>query len=290
VVAASVMDQLRLGDHVCWAYDDDHDRLTATAEFIRGGTRAGQKLVYVTDSLSPAALDAGLVGCGIDVAGLVGAGQLDIVEANTTYLRGGTFDPDTVVGLFRSMIETAASDGYAGLRAMGDMSWALRPGVELQALHRYETAVSALLAEGRGLGLCQYDRRHFPTGTLRHLATTHPATLRRTAERDWRPLLRLRRTTDPAGLRITGEADASNLEALNAVLSRLVDESPPVGPPLEVDVARLTFADLGAARVLVAAARSTRTGLRLRGCRPALARLLVLAGADRVQHMVVEAT
>src|SRR5689334_13680768 len=89
--SASVIDQLRLGDHVCWAFDGDDQRLAAMARFVAAGVRDGQKVLYLTESLLPLAVRAGLHSNGVEVDGALASGQLEIRTADETYLARGRF-------------------------------------------------------------------------------------------------------------------------------------------------------------------------------------------------------
>ena len=39
MAATAAVDRLRLGDHVCWGFDDDGARLDAVARFVAAGVR-----------------------------------------------------------------------------------------------------------------------------------------------------------------------------------------------------------------------------------------------------------
>lgn len=41
MTAAAVVDQVRLGDHVCWTYDDEAGSLDAVGRFVTAGLRLG---------------------------------------------------------------------------------------------------------------------------------------------------------------------------------------------------------------------------------------------------------
>lgn len=109
-----VVDQLQLGDHVCWIVDDDDQCLAAMARFVAVGLRERQRVLYFTESLLPAALLAGLQAHGVAVAQAVAAGQLQVYTAGDVYLAGGRFDPARVIDVLDRHVSEAVADGYAG--------------------------------------------------------------------------------------------------------------------------------------------------------------------------------
>lgn len=96
---------------------------------------------------------------------------------------------------------------------------------------------------------------------------------------DWSQQLRISRTVDPIGLRLSGEVDISNHRALEAVLRAVTAEAD--HQVINLDVAELRFADLGAVRLLIRAAEASPADLRLVGCSQMLVWLLDVVAAGR---------
>jgi hypothetical protein len=90
-----------------------------------------------------------------------------------TYLRDGVFDPDGVIALLMEETERAVAQGYAGLRATGEMSWALREPPGCERLIEYEAELSDFCAESQLLALCQYDQKYFGSDILLDILQTH---------------------------------------------------------------------------------------------------------------------
>ncbi|MFC0032165.1 MEDS domain-containing protein [Micromonospora chaiyaphumensis] len=279
MTATTVVDQVRLGDHVCWTHDDESAALDALGRFAAAGLRLGHKVVCFTETSPPQAVRARVDAVGVPTEAAVATGQLRIVPALETYPTGARPAPEAMVAIVVDEVDRAQHEGYPGIRLAGDMAWVLRSGTSLDDLRRYETALNPLFLDARIAGLCLYDRRLFPADGLRALAAAHPGTAGPDAARTWAPLLRAYRTTDPPGLRLVGQVDQSNREAFTAVLNAVTaDQRAAV-----LDVSELSFADVGAATALVRADRAT--GIRLVGCRPALHRLLdLLAGVPTTGH------
>ncbi|MGW5669042.1 MEDS domain-containing protein [Micromonospora sp. NPDC003776] len=272
MTATTVADQIRLGDHVCWTHDDESHALDAVSRFAAAGLRLGHKVICFTETSTPQAVRARVDALGVPTEAAVASGQLRIVPAAEVYPAGRRLLPEAMVATVVDEVTRAKQEGYPGVRLAGDMTCVLRSGITLDDLQRYETALNRLFLDRRGAGLCLYDQRLFPAERLRALSAAHPGSAGRQTGRAWVPLLRAYRTTDPPGLRLVGQVDRSNREAFTAVL----DDVTAHGRTAVLDLSELTFADVGAATALIRAERSSATGLRLVGCRPALRRLLGL--------------
>ena len=282
--APYVTDRLQLGDHACWIFDDDDRCLREMARFVQAGLARRQRVVYLTETLAPSALLVALQARGVHAAEATAAGRLEIVPARDVYLTDGAFDPDGVLRLTRDLVAATVRNGYAGLRAVGDMSWALArpPGVE--RLVRYETEINQLFLDGLAVGVCLYDRRRFDKHLLRALAAAHPCTNPARVDDGWRPPLRMRR--GPAGLCLKGAVDATNRHALAAALGTVVDGARGARP-VRVDVSELTFLDAAGASLLARAAATAPAGVTLVGCSVPVVRVLSLIGARRVPGLTL---
>ncbi|WP_051809613.1 MEDS domain-containing protein [Actinoplanes subtropicus] len=274
-----LLDQVTLGDHVCWTVDDDATRLEAIAGFVRAGLGARHRVIYAGDD--PGAVLAGLERHGIGTRSAIDQGLLHATTAEASYLTGGVFDPEATLELWRGEIARARSAGCPGIRVVGDMTWASRrvPGAE--RLPWYEAQVNTFFLDGYVAGVCAYDRRRFDPLDLRRLSWAHPGAAATRVPFEPGSALRARRIRDPYGLRLAGEVDLSNRDALRAVIEHLFDEE----PAATVDVSELTFADTAASRILVDAAG--HGALRLVGVSAPLRRLLDFHGARRVPRLTV---
>ena len=274
-----LLDQVALGDHVCWTVDDDATRMEAIAGFVRAGLNARHRVIYSGDE--PEAVLDGLERHGVGARAALDEGLLLATTAEASYLSGGVFDPAATIALWRATIDRARATGCPGIRVIGDMTWASRrvPGAE--RLPWYEAQINTLFLDGYVAGVCAYDRRRFDPLVLRRLSWAHPGAAATRIPFEPESSLRARRTRDPYGLRLAGEVDLSNRDALRAVIEHLFDEQ----PSATVDVSGLTFADTAASRILVDAA--DHGTLRLVGVSPPLGRLLEFHGAAGVAGLTV---
>lgn len=284
--SSAPLDQVALGDHVCWIVDDGNARLDALAGAVRAGLRQQDRVLYCGDDA--AAVLAGLEGRGVRTFDALASGGLRATSAAASYLTAGAFDPAVAARFLREERDRARRDGYPGLRVIADMAWASRPVPGAEHLPGHEARINALFTEGYLLGICAYDRRLFDPVSLRRLAWAHPATAGTRTPFDPASALRMRRTRNPYGLRLAGEADLCNRQALSAVIESLLDDLPDDGTVVRIDVSELRFADNAAARTLVHAAGRAAGRFRLVGHSRSLARLLDFHGARRLPDLTTD--
>jgi len=283
VASSALLDQLTLGDHVCWIDDDAATRLDMVAGAVRAGLRERDRVLYCGDD--PADALSGIERRGVRTFDALASGSLRASTAESSYLTAGAFDPAAAVRFLREEQDRARHDGYPGLRVIADMAWASRPMRSAEHLPRHEARINALFTEGYLLGICAYDRRLFDPLSLRQLSWAHPAAAGPRVPFDPASALRMRRTREPYGLRLAGEADRFNRQALSAVIESLLDDLPDDDTLVKIDVSELRFADTAAARILIHAADRAAGRFRLVGHSQTLIRLLEFHGARQVPDL-----
>ena len=287
----AVVDAMRPGDHISGIVEDDARLGRILAAYVGGAVPARHKVACFVHATTPAETLAGLAGAGVDPEALLARGQLEILAARDAYLGSGRFDLYAMIDRCLLAVAQARAEGYAGLRLVGDMSWAA--GCTGDDLVEYEARVNRVYAGGYAIGLCLYDRRRFGADRLATLLAAHPGAVDGSVDegRAWVPLLRLRRADGADGapvLRLAGEADISNRTAVTAVLDGLFDGSPEQGRrAATLDVSALRFVDVATAHHVVELADRCG-GLRVVGVSEQLARLFDFAGAAQVPGMVLE--
>jgi len=162
--------ELTPGDHICAFYRGAAQRDELLLPYLREGLRVGDKCICVTDD--PAA--------GESVRALpADAGQLQAMDSATTYVVGGYFAIDRMIEFWDGAVGRAVvGDGYRFVRAVGEMTWALRglPGVE--HLLAYEARLNDFLPRYPQMILCLYDLEQFSDGQiLLEILRTHPKVL-----------------------------------------------------------------------------------------------------------------
>ena len=159
------------GTHMCLIYDDDEERRKLIAKYLDAGLREREKVAYFADTMSVDEVRDWLAGMGVKVPK---DDQLTIASAEKTYCPNGKFVPNEMMDGLRALYQGSLDEGYAGARASGEMSWALRgiPGSE--RLIEYENLLNVVFATYPIIGLCQYDARRFDGAIIFDVLKVHP--------------------------------------------------------------------------------------------------------------------
>jgi hypothetical protein len=168
---------MHAGDHYCGIYRTDEDHRALVIDFVRDGLRRNEKMFYIVNIQTAAQLKSLLGQAGIDVEPLVEKGQLVIVTAKEAYLRDGQFEPDRMIQLLREETEKALAEGYAAMRATGEMTWALAGEPGSERLVEYESLLNNFFPGSKCYAVCQYDRRRFDAEMLLDILCSHPKVL-----------------------------------------------------------------------------------------------------------------
>lgn len=162
------------GDHVCTLFTTPEEQLQAAVEYIGGGLSRGERRLYVCCEHEVPDFRAALKGAGIDAEKEEKRGALVLLTKTDGHLKGGSFDPDTMISMLHTAVEEALAAGFAGLCAAGDMTWVLDGAPGSEKLAEYEARLNHFYQTNRALGLCQYNRNKLPEAVLDHGMATHP--------------------------------------------------------------------------------------------------------------------
>lgn len=162
------------GDHVCGFYYSRDERDAMLLPYLREGLAHGDKCVAVVDSMRPDEL----VG-GLDVPGdTLVTGQLEVYDSDETYLRSGSFDPETTIAFWEERTKELVSGGrYPLIRLLGELSWLDRSATPREAIVRYESWADRFVSRYPITILCLYDLRRMGSSVLMDLLRTHPRLL-----------------------------------------------------------------------------------------------------------------
>jgi len=259
------VDSIAPGDHVCGLFDRASERHEVLIEFVESGLAAGERVLVFSGGREED-LPATLARAGVDVAGATRRGALGFVPVEDGYLRELPFDPPRMVAELHAAVDAALAAGHTGLRATGDMGWAVGDVPGSDRIEEYERAVEEVYATRPASGLCQYHSREFPSARLHALCEQHRHVAQRPLVSE-NELLRVHRLAAPGWLRVSGEADLSGAMLLRDEVARTEGE-------VHLDVRRLHFADVCGLRPLAELA-GERT-IVLHHAPASLRRLLVL--------------
>lgn len=161
-------------DHACLIHTTPDERRDAIALYMEGGLAHNERLLYLLDQDADSGALEAIARAGVDVEDALDDGALVVKTTDETYVEGGTFDPDRMIALLREAEQEALTDGFAGLRVTGEMTWA-RPGVPgAERLLEYEARLNEVFPQLRASAICQYDARRFSPDVLAGVLHTHP--------------------------------------------------------------------------------------------------------------------
>jgi PAS domain-containing protein len=162
-------------EHAAFLFSDEAEWAAVVPSFIVSGLEKNEKCVVILDSHEINLLRQPLVRAGLNIEAVTNSGQLVIIPAAEAYLRRGSFSPEEMITFLKEETEKALSEGYAALRATGEMTWALRPSSDLGKLFEYEARLNHdFFPHYPCIGLCQYDRRRFTGAALKEIVLSHP--------------------------------------------------------------------------------------------------------------------
>ncbi len=165
--------RLTLGDHACLFYRNTHDELAMTATFFAIGLRRRERCLCVFDQPRIARLRTALRAAGVDIDDAERDGRF-ILKTDDAYLSDGRFEPEQMVHRLGQEVQRALDDGFRGLRAAGEMKWALGKTVDINSFIAYEAMMNQFYPRNAAVGLCLYSLRAFPPELLERVLRTHP--------------------------------------------------------------------------------------------------------------------
>lgn len=168
-------------DHIAFIYEEQSDQLSTVVPFLRRGLEQGERCLYLADDNTIEEVADALREAGVDVAQARDSGALTFHTKEDTYLRTGEFDREAMVEFWKTSLARARDqEGFDGIRAAAEMTWALDSETDFDALLRYETLLNGLYADDDYTVLCQYNRDRFPPAVISDVVRAHPQVVRST--------------------------------------------------------------------------------------------------------------
>ena len=163
------------GLHVCYLFGDDEERFQLVARFFEAGARAGDKLMYLVDRLTPAEIHQRMQQLSAD---LRAPDSCLVTRTEDAYFPDGSFSADDMLGKIEELLAQSAKQGFRGTRVTGEMSWILRGVGGTERVMEFESRVTSVLKRHpHSAGICQYDINLFSGATLMDVLAVHPYTI-----------------------------------------------------------------------------------------------------------------
>jgi PAS domain S-box-containing protein len=158
--------------HFSLFYKTPRDLLDAIVPYFAAGLDAGELCLWAPTepSIEQGAFDA-LRGCVRDFDGHLSKGDLHTFQYKDLFLSEGVLDVERALAEYKTWENRARSEGYAGLRASGNLTWVDRSSWPTFA--SYERALHEWVAARRMLVLCSYPLSHAEGTDIFDLAGAH---------------------------------------------------------------------------------------------------------------------
>ena len=275
--ATTQVTELDDDDHACLTFGEPEELFDLTAAFVRDGLAAGLKVIWLSD-VGPDPAVSELARRGVTVRPAIASGQMTAAGCEGRLVSGQSFRADAAVGWLTGQMDSAAKEGFGGLRVAVDMSWALRPVTGIEELPRFEEGIAGALAGRTASVLCQYDRDRFDPVTLASVAGFHTRSVA-AATYHADALLRICRQYAPPGVRMAGELDYQSEEPLALALAETVR----LDDDITINLAGLTFIDACCTLLIADAARTVAVDRKVTlRCLPEVTAGFVRLGLDSI--------
>jgi len=168
------LSRLKHGDHICTIYENLAEQMAVAVPFVMDGLARGERCLYIVDDRTVDEVVEALEAAGVDTAQERQRGALWLLNRKDTCLRVGEFAPQEMIDFIRHAEAEALSDGFTGLRQIGEMTWLLGPEPGCDRLIEFEALVNPLLENSKTVGLCQYNQTRFDAPCILDVVRTHP--------------------------------------------------------------------------------------------------------------------
>ncbi len=162
------------GTHMCLIYNDDAERRKIIAKFIKGGLKAGEKVAYFVDNISPMDVYEWLEKMDITIPQKKMDAVFTAAEAQKTYCPDGTFVPERMLTTLKDFYNQSVNQECPHCRVSGEMGWALKNIPGSDRLMEYESMVNVVVKTHPVTAVCQYDANRFDGATILKCLEVHP--------------------------------------------------------------------------------------------------------------------
>jgi hypothetical protein len=156
------------GDHVCAFYNGSSDSLDdIVVDYLSKGLQAGHKCFGMVDD--PSAVSGRIPGDLVPREGM-----LHVLTEDQAYMPDGHFSKDTFIRNMKTMVTDALAEGYGHFRAVGDESFIVRNGVDINEWFAAESELNTVVPDYPHFFFCLYDLELFDGDTVMYVLRTHP--------------------------------------------------------------------------------------------------------------------
>ena len=169
------LSQLSTGKHVCLIYDSEENYRLVVEAYIRQGIQNNEKIFCLLEEHTPETILGYLADLNTDF--LQKNKQLTLIKSVDSQWNRKGYANNRMLDSLKQGIETAITEGYTGIRLVGEMSWAVQEDEKFEHLMAYECHLNEAFPGNPYSAMCVYDRRKFNPDLLQDCLMTHPTVI-----------------------------------------------------------------------------------------------------------------
>jgi hypothetical protein len=155
--------------HICAFFTSRDEEYETLIPYLRDGADAGEQVVNVLDEARLSDHRARLEAGGVPLDD----GRVLLSSSEDTYLAGGHFDMDRMVGFVRDHLVAAAAAGRP-VRTAGWMDWMYREAPGTERAMEYEARMNLLVPTFDCTFMCVYNLSKLRGEMVVDIMATHP--------------------------------------------------------------------------------------------------------------------
>lgn len=161
--------------HICAFFNGLDEEYRVLGSFYKEGFDRGEKATHIVEAAKREEYLRRLGEAGVDVRGMMEAGQLEVLPWTDMYVRDHRFDQDAMLASVEKIIRSGAGAGYTRTKLVGHhMDWLFRDQAAVQDLVEYEARLNGLLSKYDDPVVCNYDASKFGASVALDIMRTHP--------------------------------------------------------------------------------------------------------------------
>jgi hypothetical protein len=161
--------------HICAFFNGLDEEYRVLGSFYKDGFDRGEKATHIVEAANREEYLQRLAEAGVDVRGMMEAGQLEVLPWTDMYVRDHRFDQDAMLASVEKIIQSGTGAGYARTKLVGHhMDWLFRDEPAVKNLVEYEARLNGLLAKYDDPVVCNYDASKFGASVALDIMRTHP--------------------------------------------------------------------------------------------------------------------
>ena len=160
--------------HVCAFFHSADEEYRVLLPFIQEGLQRGERAFHVVDPKLREEHLRRLAAAGIDATAAEQRGQFELRDWHETYLRGGRFDQEKMLGVMRDVSEQGREHGYSLTRVLGHAEWSAEDWPGADDFLEYEARLNQLVPQSIDPIICLYDLAKIGGRIVIDVMRTHP--------------------------------------------------------------------------------------------------------------------